>query len=55
LAFEFIKKGKLGAGYMLDLLSEATHIVEFSCRGDEGILVIRHGLCDAKQLVFDML
>src|SRR5438876_6363919 len=55
LALEFVEEGKLGAGDVLDLLSEAADVVELACSRDKGILVFRHRFSDAEETPFSEL
>jgi len=55
LALDFVEEGELGAGDVLHLLAEAANVVELAGRGDEGILVLRHGFSEAEKIPFGEL
>ena len=50
VALKFVEESELSAGDVLHLFAEAADAVEIADRGDERVLVFRHGFSDAEKI-----
>jgi len=55
LSFDFIEERELRAGDVLDLLAEATRVIELAGRRNEGVFRFRHGFGEREKLSFRQL